>query len=492
MQWFESRSAYSASDITEITEHTNLTYRTKLCHVCRGPVLRRPIRMFAFQNVIDLIRTGEPAKDDPLRSNTDTWDRFFPPDPTRYLLNDDEDYVVRCACCGHEVYLGECSNCGAEYSVTDTELEVLAMQSDEEGEGPPEGFSDRLSGDGSASELDDWLEEGEALGPAAQRAADQQYRLENGLTTDEDWDEEDDEDGSESAARRTGGDAHMNRLGNLLDDLAEESDGSGGSHSTEDDVLAFEGYGRDAAESDQDEHDDTGRLHLGRSARGRSNRRRGAVVPVVEDEEEEDDYESSFIDDDEPERSEASDVPVEDDSEDGIEDVDEPTVEELRRRRAARYRYETPLAKLTAATPKKHHRRPHVHPLVAAAVVSSSTLTRSRYTPYPTAPAHSSKTCIALCIICNLYILQLRRTLVKLNKRLAVVFAIEHLLDGARACVKATRDEVVRILQLATLAQTSEVFACFGVSLFVVEGDEALHLGWVSVVHSSSAYPSWK
>lgn len=151
LQWFRSPTAYPAPDIETVESEDDLTYRTKQCHLCRENVYIRPVRVFAVANIaeaIGLTRTksspvankieGAPAV---AKSETDLWAKTFPPDTTSYVTWDDADSVWRCPKCGSEVASGECQGCHALFSDADD-------SSDEDGEDDDD-EDDNLSGDDS-------------------------------------------------------------------------------------------------------------------------------------------------------------------------------------------------------------------------------------------------------------------------------------------------------------------------------------------------------
>ncbi|EKC99473.1 hypothetical protein A1Q2_06205 [Trichosporon asahii var. asahii CBS 8904] len=129
LQWFRSPTAYPAPDIENVEPEDDLTYRTKQCHLCRENVYIRPVRVFAVGDIaesIGLTRTksspaankvaGAPAV---AKSETDLWAKTFPPDTTSYVSWDDADGVWRCPKCGCEVASGECQGCHAQFSDAD-------------------------------------------------------------------------------------------------------------------------------------------------------------------------------------------------------------------------------------------------------------------------------------------------------------------------------------------------------------------------------------
>lgn len=95
-------------------------------------MLRRPVRIFGFNNAIEHLRTDGKVTADPLRTDTDMWDLTFPAEPTEYLFRDEEDDTMRCAACGHEVAFGVCCNCEASYSYYTSNDEIDPFSSEDD------------------------------------------------------------------------------------------------------------------------------------------------------------------------------------------------------------------------------------------------------------------------------------------------------------------------------------------------------------------------
>lgn len=145
LQWFRSPNAYPAPDIETVGPEDDLTYRTKQCHLCRENVYIRPVRVFAVGDIAEsmgLTRTksspeakkieGAPAA---AKSETDLWAKTFPPDTTSYVTWDDADAVWRCPKCGCEVADGECQGCRAQFSdVEDSDGDDSEGDEDEDGD----------------------------------------------------------------------------------------------------------------------------------------------------------------------------------------------------------------------------------------------------------------------------------------------------------------------------------------------------------------------
>lgn len=122
--WFRSPNAYPAADIEVVTEDDDLTFRTKVCHMCRERIFRRPTRMFIMQQMVEIVglpRGTAVAGSQP--RDQDPWNKVFPPEPKTWLVRDEDDNVSRCPQCGCEVDFGECEQCGATFSVTGSDLD---------------------------------------------------------------------------------------------------------------------------------------------------------------------------------------------------------------------------------------------------------------------------------------------------------------------------------------------------------------------------------
>jgi hypothetical protein len=314
VQWFRSPNAYRNDDITEVAADDDLTYRTKVCYMCRVPALRRPIRNFAIQSVIHTLGLGS-ALDKVVDRNEDVWELTFPSDPTSYLISADD--VHRCPICTAEVDLGECSHCSLTFSDID---------------------GDEDFGDGDEDD------ENEAMAVLQNTVP----RLPREPLLIDDEAEDDDPETDYGDDLYWGGVVAAigeDTVDDMSDDMSDEMEGS------------FDG-----------DSDDEGRSFASSPpprARGeRGGRRAGRGIPVLSqavDENEDgefygsegdDGYESSFIDDDEnavhlvgsdddEEYSEdqvdatTAAIPSSDVSDD--EFLDEPTVNDLRARRAARF-----------------------------------------------------------------------------------------------------------------------------------------------------------
>lgn len=348
LQWFRSPNAYPAPDVEAVLPEDDLTYRTKQCHLCRENVYIRPVRVFAVANIVEAIgltRTksspvankieGAPAV---AKSETDLWAKTFPLDTTSYVTWDDADSVWRCPKCGSEVVSGQCQGCQAEFSDADDSSD----DDDDEGE-------DLSDDDDIDSDDDSDIAEIGVYRPVIRTALP----------------------GRRPARDSDDDSVHASHLLNTLDLLADEASEEEGSYDSDSDDGRGRGRGSSASSSALTS---TPTLYPRRD-----------LYPDDEDIEAagEEDYESSFIDDTDKEDAEDGDLGSESEvsatgmgagvSEDEIEDgigrkrhhrreggrssrraaesdddeededgggakvADEPSVDELRARRAARF-----------------------------------------------------------------------------------------------------------------------------------------------------------
>ncbi|WOO81954.1 putative RING finger protein [Vanrija pseudolonga] len=348
LQWFRSPNAYRGSDIEDVQPDTKLTYRTKLCHLCRAPVFTRPIRMFVMQHVLEAVgfvdSVGPTNSPDLITADDNPWKNIFPPDPVSYAIPDEDDGVNRCPGCGHEIAEGECSQCNERFSRHGSESD---FDSDDDSLGSVM--------DGSDLDDDDALLEAAAqvlgqTGAPGGDAAAPGVAAARALAADREW----------SPATLANWEAQMRIAGALA--VHTDTDGSDSESVTDDDGSDDDGsessFGTNASSQHghgtycecnacMDESDDDEPVAAAPPAsRGRS-RRYDTPNSVLADSDGDEYYEASFIDDSEGEHDEIGD------SEDEVDDVaepDEPTIDELRARRANRYAAnDAPVAPAAAA-----------------------------------------------------------------------------------------------------------------------------------------------
>lgn len=346
-EWFRSPNAYPAADIEEVSAEDDLTFRTKVCHMCRERIFRRPTRMFIMSDVVELsgLAHGVAAPESVPRDQ-DPWDKVFPPEPKAWLVRDEDDNVSRCPRCGCEVDYGECEQCGATFSAVHSDLDMSESDSALR--------DNRIDlGNGLMIDQHEFLEQQLVQQGAALDQVRQQMRVELDRLRNH-------------AAR-----GYEERLRDLIDDVADDDDDDDGTdYDMEDDDEGDYFGGRYS-----DDGDDHSQPHIDDSDAdtpppgspdaiwsGNDDDSPLPTVPrhavrlahspsVVSD----GSYDSSFIDDDASDDAiDALDVSNDagagsdvdeiagggSDEEEEYEVVaDEPTIDELRQRRAARYGY---------------------------------------------------------------------------------------------------------------------------------------------------------
>lgn len=371
-EWFRSPNAYPAADIEEINEDDDLTYRTKTCHMCRTPVFRRPARNIIINHVLESVglATGAAGVESASRSELDSmWSKIFPPEPKAWVVRDEADNVSRCPRCGCEVDYGECMQCGAAFSVTGSEISDLAEFD----------FQDRVDL-GNGLLLDQQLAALDGQGDeqdGRHRHRRRHFEL-RGFVDDEAEDDdgsvaeddEEDEDYDLQLLRTLNAAEHVpseydsddSFLDNSSRDFDENPDTadiecwSDGHWGSDNSYFSDGGSGhhvspppRDSALPEDLSYDSNGDDPLGRRGRRRVAAAHVAAGPPSDLSDAS--YESSFINDngdvedvsdDALDGQDASTNPgdrseVDELADDGSE-VDEPSINELRRRRAARYR----------------------------------------------------------------------------------------------------------------------------------------------------------
>ena len=146
--WFRNPRAYahqprpidqSPGSEPVIAEDDDMSYWTKVCHVCRTWVFQRPARVYNFAAIIKPLgltsrhtaehestdaNTGAVAeatqKSDPDDDNRhDLWANIFPPPQKAYKCFDADDAIFRCPECGNEVDGDTCTGCDAIFSDAD-------------------------------------------------------------------------------------------------------------------------------------------------------------------------------------------------------------------------------------------------------------------------------------------------------------------------------------------------------------------------------------
>lgn len=128
----------------------DVSYRTKVCHVCRVAILRRPSRMYHFDSILEPLGINPhlPTASQEAADDTDPWYNLFPVERETYRIFDQDDGIPRCPECLGEIDGNVCDVCDIEFS-------------EDEDDGYDEG---QLLSEGSEVEGDDDDGEGDAHG----------------------------------------------------------------------------------------------------------------------------------------------------------------------------------------------------------------------------------------------------------------------------------------------------------------------------------------
>ncbi|GMK56319.1 hypothetical protein CspeluHIS016_0301590 [Cutaneotrichosporon spelunceum] len=388
-EWFRSPNAYPAHNIEQINEEDDLSYRTKICHMCRTPIFRRPARNIILSHVLESIglATGAAGVESASKSELDSmWSNIFPPEPKSWVVRDEADNVTRCPNCGCEVDYGECVQCGAAFSVAASDgSEVSAFD-----------YQDRVDL-GNGLLLDQQLADHDVRARRVQERLPLQFFF-PGLLDDE---AEDDEGSMMGPDEVDDYDAHLFRTLDAAEGLATDSD-------SEDTVLSDEFWDDDRSpRATDDDSNGSAIIHImdsdvenggldgsspprrwspspGTRQRERTRRPGNAGPPAPPSDITDGSYESSFIDDDDDVQYVSDDAldahdncsnpeecsEAEGSADDGS-DVDEPSIEELRRRRAARYG--------DSSIPERRRRSPHLVLSVSPSPPAQRREGRTRY-----------------------------------------------------------------------------------------------------------------
>ncbi|ODN99617.1 hypothetical protein L198_03461 [Cryptococcus wingfieldii CBS 7118] len=129
-QWFRSSASFRQPLVSgEISPLSDVSHRTKICHMCRCNIVRRPTRAFFLRTILEplglynnTIEEGSGNQAGP----SDPWHLTFPVDPQSHKLHDEADGIWRCPECLGEIADGACLGC---------ELEFSESEGDEEDEG---------------------------------------------------------------------------------------------------------------------------------------------------------------------------------------------------------------------------------------------------------------------------------------------------------------------------------------------------------------------
>ncbi|WVQ70814.1 hypothetical protein IAR50_000336 [Cryptococcus sp. DSM 104548] len=119
-QWFRSSASFRQPLASgEISPLSDLSHRTKICHMCRCNIVRRPTRAYFLRTILEplglynnTIEEGSDVQAGP----SDPWHLTFPADPQSHKLFDEADGISRCPECLGEVADGACLGCDLEFS----------------------------------------------------------------------------------------------------------------------------------------------------------------------------------------------------------------------------------------------------------------------------------------------------------------------------------------------------------------------------------------
>lgn len=138
-----------------------MSYRAKVCHVCRTTVVRRPTRTYNLYTFLEplgiapiiptpqlpavAIANNPPAPAGAQEQGTaaDPWDKLFPVESATYRLRDEEDGGTdRCPSCLHEIYDNMCDSCGAEFSEHESDDDMGSATYDNDNNDPSDDEDD--------------------------------------------------------------------------------------------------------------------------------------------------------------------------------------------------------------------------------------------------------------------------------------------------------------------------------------------------------------
>ena len=271
---------------TPIRQHTDLSYRSKVCLTCRATILRRPTRVFLLDAILQPLGIAQVRATTSSLKGDDPWALSFPPDPVRYRLYDESDEVYRCPECCFELLYGQCPHCEIEFSEPDNDDEWLSQ----DGSGSGSEIDEDESETGSATILDVLRNPATVDQNALERRRDRimnhidlfnyAARYEDQIQVVDDFDSLDEAQMRPAIHSRSGSETQRG-IPPLMELLAAESDGDGS-----------------VGESEEQVRPRSRRSQRTPSSGAPENRRRSARVQVqVESDDEDESYESSFIDD---------------------------------------------------------------------------------------------------------------------------------------------------------------------------------------------------
>ncbi|WWC98339.1 hypothetical protein V866_005230 [Kwoniella sp. B9012] len=246
MEWFRSPTALKHEHPEDITPETDLSYRTKLCHVCRSVVLRKPARLFFLRAILEPLGLFQHKDVPPAGSqDVDLWDKLFPIESYTYKLYDPTDDTTRCPECLGEIVDSVCQGCELAFSDQSDLGEDLDLIDGEE-----ESVHGSVLGDGEIIRIDNDNDDGSSTSSSSDSSD-----VEDGLRR---------RAGTGRPRSRRNRNAPpppppLNNLLNILtgiDDEAEDDDGSYGSSEDERGPNSEDEYGGSFIDDDAEEEEE--------------------------------------------------------------------------------------------------------------------------------------------------------------------------------------------------------------------------------------------
>ena len=120
VSWFRTPGAYIHEIQEPLTPDLDTSYRSKVCHVCRATIVRRPARYYHLREPLG-IHSTIPTASQENAEREDPWQNLFPPEKDCYRIHDSADGVTRCPECYGEIEDGLCTGCGIEFSASESD-----------------------------------------------------------------------------------------------------------------------------------------------------------------------------------------------------------------------------------------------------------------------------------------------------------------------------------------------------------------------------------
>ena len=114
-----------------VLANRDLSHFRKMCHICREPVIHRPVRMYGLRNILEALGidghmpspSQSRAEHLATRDNAeDPWHLSFPEEKDDYRQHDEADGVYRCRDCWGEIDGDQCAHCGNLFSEHESHL----------------------------------------------------------------------------------------------------------------------------------------------------------------------------------------------------------------------------------------------------------------------------------------------------------------------------------------------------------------------------------